>query len=465
MLMVGNLHAKPKLSINVFTNKETCWSCFRSLNTYSKLKLENMETEITMFFCSKDDSMMTNLIKQYEIPCKATTDPECLYAKKYGMTRLPGIVIKDKERDSILIKENWGNPKAYLQLMKDYDANYKPVTKKEPEYLSPAIIIKDKDNNPIKMQYMEVAYNKLKDKYYCFINGEQNISVIDGEGKVIDEINILEMRELEDSFNNRKPVFLNDSVLVWIAYDKKKNGEQNIIGLNINTHKIVKKGKIELSYATENSFIEEYNVVEGKNKIVLSRYYFDNGVLDINDKLLVLSDTNLNSVKNFGKVDPICTKTTMAASKMTSYATPTSYDGKIYQLLSLSNQLFEYDSEGNYIKTIELDFEENYNPALENIPVKTNADEEFEIFAKYKFATNTVVQKDRIIVCAFSNITNEHLSLEQYYYITMFDRNGKRIKDTFKLPKDCRVEGEINNGRILITQKQDNGTMAIRWVK
>lgn len=310
---------------------------------------------------------------------------------------------------------------------------------------------------------MEVAYNKKKNKYYCFLNGEENISVVDSAGKVINEINIPVMKELEDSFNHRKPVFLSDSVLVWIAYDKKKNGEQNIIGLNINTHKIVKKGKINVAYATENSFIEEYNVVEGKNKIVLSRYYFDNGVLDMNDKLLVLSDTNLNSVKNFGKIDPICTKTTMAASKMTSYATPTSYDGKIYHLLSLSNQLFEYDSDGKYIKTIELDFEENYNPPLENIPVKTNADEEFELFAKYKFATNTFVQKDRIIVCALSNITNDNLSLEQYYYITVFDRNGKRIKDTFKMPKDCRVEGEMNNGRILLTQKQEDGTLAIRW--
>lgn len=464
--VLANAGDKPKISISVFTNQQTCWTCFRSLNTYSNMKLDNCELEMTVFFCNEDDTLLASLMKEYELNVKATIDPECLYAKKYGITRLPGIVIKDKDRDSILLAENWSNPRGYKQLIIEYDKNYKPLVKHEPDYLSPKMIVRDSDGKPIKMEYMYVTYLPKRNEYYAFLQDDnENISVIDSTGKVKETINLLDVDGVSDFYQNDGLRFKNDSILVWTSPSNERNGSLVIYALNINTKKLAKKGLIDSTHTSNNSYLQNFNLLPQSNKLVMTKYYFRHNTLDKNEKLILITDTNFNADKYFGKVDPICEKTTLAANIMTSFVTPAVYNDYIYYLMQMSNQMYIFDSKGSYIKTIELQYPKNYNPPLKDIDTDATVDDKFDIWEKYKMMSNLFVQKDRIILIGLRNSVNEKtMTVDQQYYITVFDMNGKVKNETFALPKNLRIEDYIYGNRLLVTEKLEDGTMAIRWI-
>lgn len=464
-LALSEAEAKPKLAMSIFANETTCWTCLKSVNTISKAKLNNYQLEITLYFCSDNSELMSKLLKEYELTCKSILDPECLYAKKYNITRIPGIVIKDIERDSILLAENWEKPQEYLNMIIKYDKNYKQILKSDDNYLTAPITIKEADGTPIKMRYRSIIFNPKNKRYYCFIrDDEKTISILDSNGFVLEEINLQDYKEVEEFWSQGSPYFMNDSIFVWRSTSKKKYGQQVIYGLNICTKKIEKKGIIDTSHTTNNSSVYEYTVVPNANKLVFTKYYFLHNNLDTNEKLLLITDTNYNSVKYFGKVDPICSTTTMAANIMTFPATPTTYGGNIYYLMSLSNKLFVFDLDGNYQKTIELQFEKDYNPPLKNISEKITNDELFNIWSRYKIVANIFVQEDKIIVLGLNNVNNkETLKLEQHYFITVFDKSGKRIADTFQVPKGMRSARQIDGDMLLFSEQATDGTMALRW--
>lgn len=464
-IAASNAEAKPKLAVSVFADETTCWTCLKSINTFSKFELKNYQLEITLYFCSDNSELMPKLLKQYELNIKSILDPECLYAKKYNISRIPAIVIKDITKDSIILVNNWDNPREYLNLMLEYDKNYKQISKQTDIYLTPPILIKEADGKPINMRYCNIVYHPKLKKYYCFIrDDEKTISILDSNGFVLEEINLQNYKEIEEFWSQGSPYFMNDSLFVWRSISKKKYGQQVVYGLNINTKKIEKKGIIDTSHTTNNSSVYDYNIVPKSNKLVFTKYYFIHNTLDSNEKLLLLTDTNFNADKYFGKVDPICETTTMAANIMTFPVTPTAYDSNIYYLMSLSNKLFVFDNDGKYLKTIELEFEKNYNPPLINIAEKINMDERFDIWGKYKILANIFVQKDKIIVVSLNNINNkETLKLEQKYYITVFDKAGKRIANTIALPKGVKSARQMIDDKLLVTQPGGDGSMSIRW--
>jgi len=128
-ILLFSAEIKPKLSMSVFANETACWTCLQSIKNISNVKLTNYQLEIKMFFCSENDELIERLIKQYDLNFKKILDPECLYGKKYNFSSLPAIVVEDVERDSIIIKEHWNNPREYLNKIIDYDNNYKPLIK------------------------------------------------------------------------------------------------------------------------------------------------------------------------------------------------------------------------------------------------------------------------------------------------------------------------------------------------
>ena len=133
---------KPKLSVSIFADEDVCWTCLKSINTISKVKLKNYQLDVIIYFCSDNDKLLSELVKKYELKCKSQLDPECLYAKKYNFSRLPAIVIKDKSIDSVLIEKNWENPREYINLITEYDKKLRNTIEKE-SYLSTPVKIKE----------------------------------------------------------------------------------------------------------------------------------------------------------------------------------------------------------------------------------------------------------------------------------------------------------------------------------
>lgn len=465
-LFVSYGENRPKLAINVFANEYTCWQCMRSVNTISKTKLNYYQLEIILYFCSEDEAILEKLVKEYEVECKCILDPECLYAKKYNISRLPGIAIKDKEKDSVLIATNWDNPKEYIDLIKEYDKNYTAENKKGLEYLLTPLKIREKNGTPIKISNIQIAYQEKMKKYYAYLNNEyKKICVLDSTGRLEEEIDLTKFEEIESFGSNSSLHIMNDSILIWQNYIRKNYIQMVIYGLNIYTKRIVKKGLIDTSHYSENSAVEDLGIVPKANKIILSKYYFDNNTLDKNKNLLLLSDTNFNSDKYFGRIDPVCESTTMASYIMASGTVISSNRNRIYSLMSLSDKLFEYDLDGKYINTIKLEFESDYNPPLTNVPEQLKRNELFDIWEKYKLYSNIFVQNERIIVVAGKYINNpETLKSELNYYLTIFDNSGKRIANTIALPKNIKNCKQVINNKLLLSEEEGNGAINIRWL-
>jgi hypothetical protein len=458
---------KRKLSMSVFADETTCWKCMKSINSITKAKLKNYKLEVTLYFCSESSELLSKIVKQNELNCKALLDPECLYAKKYKkITSIPGIVIKDVAKDSVIIETNWDNPKEYLKTITNYDKNYKINSKSENIILSDPIIIKEKNGAPINIHYCNIAYNSKMNRYYGFIrDDEKTISALDSNGFIIEEIDLKNYKEIEEFWAQGSPEFMNDSIFVWRSSSKKRGGEQVMYGLNINSKKIEKKGVIDTNQSTDNSSVYEYKVVPNANKLVFTKYYFKHSILNRNEKLLLMTDTNYNNDKYFGRIDPVCETTTLAGHFMTFPVTPESVDSNIYYLMSLSRNLYVFDLDGNYRKTIELDFEKDYNPPLVNIPEKISRNEHNDLWAKYKILANIFVRNDKIIVVGLNVVSNkETLKTESVYYITVFDKNGKRIINTTQLPRNIKNGRQMSDDRLLLIEPGSDGSKMIRWL-
>ena len=459
---------KPKLSLSVFANETACWTCLQSIKTISNTKLEHYQLEIKFYFCSENKELLDKLLEKYELNVKTILDPECLYGKKYDFSLLPAIVIKDDEKDSIVIKEHWNNPQEYLNKIIEYDKNYTPIIKTDGilKYFTSPIIIKEADGTPMNIRYSEIVYHPKLKKYYCLLREEEDkISILDSNGLLLEEIDLKDYNEVEEFFSQGRSSFMNDSVFIWRSTSKIHYGQKTIYALNINTKKIIKSGLIDTSYTTTNSCVHEFVAVSKTNKLVFAKYFFRNNTINKDEKLLLMTDTNYIPVKYFGKVDTICETTTMAGHYMTFPIYPAVYDSNIYYLMSLSNQLYVFDLEGNYVKTIELQFEKNYNPPLINIAERTTQDEHNEIYEKYKHLFTLLVQKDRVIVIAGSVSHNkETLKREVTYYITIFDKEGNILCNTFELPPRIRVRPQINGDLLLVTETTSEGSLMIRWL-
>lgn len=452
---------KPKLSVSIFADEDVCWTCLKSINTISKVKLKNYQLDVIIYFCSDNDKLLSELVKKYELKCKSQLDPECLYAKKYNFSRLPAIVIKDKSIDSVLIEKNWENPREYINLITEYDKKLRNTIEKE-SYLSTPVKIKEKDGTPKNMQYCTAVYNHKFKRYYCFMPDQKTISILDTNGFVSEEINLQDYKEIEEFWAQGSPYFMNDTILVWRSTSKKNSGQQVMYGFNIISKKIEKKGIIDESHTTENSSIYEYNVIPAANKLVFTKYYFKNDTLNRNENLLMLTDSNFNFDKYFGRVDPICETTSLAAHFMCFPITPVSVDSSIYYLMSFSKNLYVFDLDGNYLNTIELDFEKDYNPPLMNIPEVISS---YDIWDKYKIVSNVYVQKNRIIVIALNVRSNkETLKQENIYYITVFNKSGKRIANTIKLPNGLINGRQMVGDKLLFIESGDEGSKSIRWL-
>jgi len=177
-----------------------------------------------------------------------------------------------------------------------------------------------------------------------------------------------------------------------------------------------------------------------------------------------MTDTNFFPEKYFGKIDPICETTTLAGHYMTFPVSATVYDNNIYYLMSYSNQLYVFDLDGNYVKTISLQFEDNYNPPFKNIPERSTTDIQNEVFATYKKLSQFFVLEDKIIVSAINLKHNkETLKMETTNYITIFDKEGNRLCNTLAIPLDTRFR-QINDDKLLVIESRKDGSLMLHWL-
>jgi len=461
------VEANNKIKIDIFSNEESCWTCLKGIDIISKLELENIEPEITLYFCHPSRELLNSLLRDYELEGKINTflDPLCLYAKNYDFSSLPAIIIKDT-KDSVILKEIWGNPHKYTQLIRKIDNDF--ISEVENgnlieglEFIK-TLTLKDKSQNEIFNNRFSGFYNYNNNKYYGFIGRETILRVFDSNGITIDEIDIN-----QDGINCFIPMsaqLTNDSNIIW-ADISLVTGDFFYYSLNLNTKLINKK---KPNNKVDNAFLY-YNFIQvpNTNKFVFALEYDRNIYLNDNSKLLLMIDENDN-IFHFGRFDTILSTLRMSFFMWNFVAITADNSSNIYSLLSLSNNLTKYDSNGNYIKTIHLEFEFDFLEKPVDLPEDIQyTDKKGEIYQNFKKLYKLFVLDDEIFTIHNIVIPNfEELKFrDKKYWLTRFEKNGKRIGNTISLPINFEPI-YIRDNKILIQNlDSQTGKIFLHWYK
>jgi len=234
----------------------------------------------------------------------------------------------------------------------------------------------------------------------------------------------------------------------------EKSWERDFIKMNINTEEILIHKKYidsiaKITTSSKSSINSEYILLKS-GKLLLRHYPFDNIYLDSNFKLLAITDTNYNVTKFFGISDTICKNSRIG--RIMRRTSISEYKSDIYFIQNNSHILHKYDSNGNFVKDINLDFNKIYELRTKDLSAEFNKE---EIINYNRGSCN--------IIYTSLNVNNDIISVYYYkkvgenknstHFVDRFDMTGKRISET--------AEIEDKNG--LICYLDDEKVLFVNW--
>jgi len=459
--------AKNKVKIDIFGNEESCWICLKGINIISDIELEKTELEITLYFCNESRELLNSLLRDYELVGKINTflDPLCLYAKNHDFSDLPAIIIKDT-KDSIVLKEKWGNKQKYIQVIRKIDKDFTIDVENNNlieglEFIK-SLTLQDTLQNAIFNNRFSGFYNHNDNKYYGFIGRETVLRIFDSNGVTVDKIDINQDGVI--CFMPTSVKLGNDTNVIW-SDNSVADGQRFYYSLNLKTKSINRKIK-EMDVANcylGNVFIQ----IPNTNKLVWPTWYYDNIFLYNDSKLLLMLNGNNNNVSNFGEIDSILSIRKISYFMWDFINLAADNNTNVYSLSPLSYKLKMYDSNGNYQKTINLEFADGFLEDPNALPEDIRSINMRDIYANYKKLNKLFVLDNNIFTV--HNIVvpnNEELKFrDKRYWLTKFDKNGKRIGNTIPLPINFEPI-YVKDNKILIQHLDSHtGKIFLHWYK
>ncbi len=455
---------KPTIKVKIFTSAATCWNCIdtKTLEKIRDLKLNNSNLDFEMFYCAKirNKNYLTEFKKENKLNFDFVYDPDALYPAKYNIKIFPAIVIEN-EKGEVVVKEEFKDLNKYISTIKKIDENIhieEFKDKLEGLKFSKKIILHNRDGSvydaPI---YYAIRFSSETNKYII-----GSISIEDGQFFIFDSTGTFEKvvpavyEKINRIYENAGDIkIINDSIIIWTIMVKgEKSFERDFIKMKTNTEEILKHKKYIDSIAknitsSQSSLSGEYILLKS-GKLILRHYPFDNIYLDSNFKLLAITDTNFNVIKFFGISDTICKNNRL--SRIMDRTSIAEYNSDIYFIQNNSHILHKYDSNGNFVKDINLDFNKIYQIRTKELSAEFNKE---EIINYNKNACN--------IAYTSLNISNNIISVYYYkkegenqnptHYIDRFDMAGKRISETAQI--------EDKNG--MICYLDDKRVLFVNW--
>jgi hypothetical protein len=455
-----------KIKVNIFSNEESCWTCLKGTDLISKLELKNIEIDITLYFCNESQELLNSLLKDYDLKINSFLDPLCLYAKNYNFSFLPAIIIKDT-KDSIVLKEVWENPQKYVQLIKKIDNDFIADANENNNFVEGlefinSLTLKKTAEEPIYNNMFSGFYNSNNNRYYGFIGKATELSIFDSNGIIIDTINIEQDGVI--CFYPTAVLLANDSNIIWSDFLPAVR-ERFFYSLNLNTKLITRK--VRANKSGEPMANRDFIQIPNTNKFVC-KLEVGNTYLDNNSKLLLIIDEKDSASYYFGHPDSILSTLKMSCFMWTSACIEADNNSNIYSLSPLSNKLAMYDENGNYNKIIYLEFNEGFlEKPIDLTEDVAYTDKMIDIYLNYKNLYKLFVLDNDIFVVHNIVVPNseEFKFRDKKYWLTHFDKNGKKIGNTIQLPINYQPI-YINNNKILIQHLDfQTGKIFLQWYK
>jgi hypothetical protein len=438
----------PIIKMMVLADKNTCWTCYKSIKSISQIELKNSRLQIQIMIASDDKSIIDNVKNLYKLESEIYLDPLGLYKKEYKFTNLPALVIYNSKGE-IEIKEEWKNPKKYADIIRDLDEkdqSVKHLLIKGLKHIKTVGLIDDSNNiKKNTVNYFNGDINTNNEEYYISDQLNNRILVFDKNGKIIKNIG-LPCDSLACNQPYRFKVYSN-SLLAWV--DFSKNGVEEFNSINTKTNKITAHIFYNKNANYSDSLLlsqKIFRLNHTKNYIAEFRYP-QNINLNNNNYLLVLLDSNFKQIKAFGNSDSIFNKVAMARFVTGEIPIDIDSENNIYYITQLSKYVYKYNSEGILKNRTELDLDSSFKIEIKNYPSKETRDEIIDYRFKNSIVTKIKINNDNITVVYFNSYLVDN-SKQVKYFVDRFTLDGKRqLKKPIELPcgwnpiaiSDCKI--------------------------
>jgi len=441
--------AKPLIKIFIVTNKNNSWNCLSSISSFKNLSLKKCNLNIKVFICGEDSEIK----KQYNLDYELYLDPFCLYSEKFNFKYLPGISIYD-DKNELVLQEDWNPSKQnnYKKLILKIDENAETIVAKKIKGLKflETISLKNEDEEIINGISFKNSGAICKNQYYIFDKQNNQIQNFSSNGKLKNIIKIP-----CENIDCQAPFLLNilDDLTLQLVNYSTNSVDFHLI--NTNNNKFIKHLSFPYLEFSDTSTLN-HTLVKLEDKYIASRYFYDNCAIESNNSILLLLDSNFNIIKKFGKAEPIFKKNKMAYFTSSYIKTARDESQNIYSLFPSSNNLYKFDKNGNYEKTIILEFDSTYKITYKNYEKKIARDEIFEYFLNNNIPENIEIKnyENEIILVHSVKQSNKNNTEVLQFYINRFDISGKRINEnSIILPLDWEVVYKKDNKIVLRDRK------------
>ena len=462
--------ANNKVKVDVFSNEQSCWTCLKGIELITKLELKNIEVEITLYFCNESKELLNSLLVEYGLVINNFLDPLCLYPKHYNFTSLPAIIIKDS-RDSVVLKEEWNYPQRYVQLLKKLDNDFVGNTRDtnfiEGLEFVKSTTLKNTSQEAIFSNSFSGFYNPNNNQYYGAVGKATKLSVFDSNGVNIDTIDL--KQEGVVCFLPIAVQLGNDSNIIWSDFIPQ-TGERFFYSLNINTKIINRKlTSKKLLENLDSSYIDfTFTQIKHTNKFVVALGFDSNICLHNDSKLLLMIDENDNVSNYFGIADSILSYLKMSYFMWGGVSITADNNSNVYSLSPLSNKLMVYNKDGSYTGTICLEFDDGFLEKPIDLPKNVMYTKEMRnIYTNYKNLYKLfVLDNDIFVVNEIRVLNSEELkSKDKKYWLSHFDKNGKRIGNTIPLPINYQPISVYDNKILIQHLDSQTGKIFLHWYK
>ena len=362
---------------------------------------------------------------------------------KFDFQYLPGIALYN-EKEEIELKEEFdiGNPIKYKNLIFQLDENSESFKAPIISGLknTKIIFLQDENQNIIKEKGFN-QNNKIIDKkqYYILDNIDRKISIFDNLWKIIKNIKL----PCDEIDFNCEALFslsqLNSLTIQLMNYPRTEAATFHL--LDINSGKFTQHFFFPYEMFDDTSTVsEKLTKFPNENKYIIPRYFYNNSELLIDNNLLILLDSSCWIIKLFGKTDSLFQNTKMSAFISRNIELAIDENENIYSLSSSSKNLYKYDKNGNYIKTIKLNFDSTCKINIKNYDAKLSKKDYNEYCLNNSNISKIIIENENIVIiyCNKKNINGKSFT---QFYIDKFDKNGKKMnieKEAIEFPLDFK---------------------------
>jgi len=463
---------KHKISIYIFAESTSCFTCLESLNYYYNV-ISNRDVQFILFLNGVAQSNVEYYKKKYDWSFNVIADPLGLYSNYYNIKLLPTYIIFDFQ--GIMI----GEGKCGGEVVID-DILNKAMKDIKEEVISPKIqhlkmikriILNDNKKQIITTSKRFLLFSKEKHIYILANSQFNSYHVFDSVGNQIIEIDLKEKNI--NSYFTFQPQWVDfNSKILGISMDERAN--RILYYINVISG--------EISMLKDNYFL---NDSLGWNKGTNFLYDIENDQilgtifpleprkLTDKDTLFIITDKFGKQIKKFFLIEDLYREFSISHKYSCSFDRIPSI-GYIINITP-SEKIYMTNFEGKLIKILSAKLDTTFKKGIyeedggirekslkELIEMNLNS----STISSLKFDEKTnlinILYFSRVIPESKGNSDISFSDICLQYYLSSIDFNGKKVRDyDIEFPID--IVPFYINGNIIIASEYHNNNLELIW--